>query len=213
MKKLLLALLLVSIFSVQAHAVEFKLKPYIGMPTDSERVVQSREGIEIQTQWEEFYLFGAMETGKIRFSGQRVGAVDLLGAGFGFEHKFNDKFSVFIDLGYYLPEVSAHSSFDGKSGVPGEGIEYYLEKNIGIKPNFQNYSVEYKGNIGGRIGGSYNKQFTEMFSLELYGAYRYLMLEEMLKGYQTNSMAGCWHYKSDRDFGEYQAGISFNIKF
>lgn len=213
MKKLLLVLFIMAIASM-ANAIEIELKPYIFMPSDSERVIQTREGLELQIGGDTFYGVAGYETGEIRFSGQRVGELPMAFAGFGFKDKLTDNFGFFIDAGYYQPlDTKAHKNFGNSQGLPGEGIEYYLEKNIGIKPNFQNYTVEYKGNIGARIGLEYNKQITKRFSLGATCGYRYLKSEEMIQGFNNNTKIGCWHYKSDRDLSGGVFGIFGKIVF
>jgi len=209
---LALVVLFLSWLAFDVHAMEVSTRVYKTIPTDADSKVQSGYGLQLNLEHKGWYLYASQDVNPIRFGGQRGQDVDLQSLGLGFTHSINKNFSFFADIGWYHPKHDSGIQEFPKTQL-AEGLYYYLNTQLGITHLWDYYTIEYHGAIGGKFGVAFEKELFNNFSMSLSAAYRYLQLGEMIQGRDYGNTAGWWEYKEDRDFGGWQAGLMFTLKF
>jgi len=219
MKRLIFIFLLLPAIVFADDNWSGQAKIYKTMPTDTERIVQTSTGLQVSLRHIKtgLYPFLSYDITPIRFGGQRGADIDLWGFGFGIEREVIDKLTLFCQVGWYQPQWE----HNGEPLVFGsehltEGLWIYTNQKL-VPPfgqiNFPMYSLEYHGNIGGVVGANFAIPLSDNIDFNLSGAYRYLKLQEMIKGIFSIDNPDCWQYKQDRDFSGWQVGLGIEWRF
>jgi len=211
-----MAIVVFLLFSFSASAEwSGQAKIYKTIPSDVENIVQTSTGIQIQTIHEEtgLYPYLSYEVIPIRFGGQRGADIPLWGLGVGIKRPIANQFNVFCQIGWFQPkwEKDGESQILWKDHV-AEGLAFYLNNKLECVW-WDAYSLEYHGNIGGIMGADFILPLSDNVDFNMFGAYRYLKLQEMIKAYHVPWDGGWWEYKQDRDFSGWQAGLGIEVKF
>ena len=208
---------------VTSHAEEAKnwslqAKVYKFIPSDSDNVIQSSIGFQAQAIHKKsgMYPYFSYENIPLRFGGQsgRGSEVKLQSLGFGIEKQIVKNLNLFFQVGWYQPKIDGQDKVLWKDHI-AEGLALHLNNRLDPTPPtfWEYYSVEYSGNIGGVIGAAWTIPITNNIEFSISGAYRYLRLKEMLKGYNKPKGLGWWEYQQNRDFGGGLCFCGFNVKF
>lgn len=185
-------------------------------PSDSENIVQAYTGIQLNAIRKNAYILMSLERIPIRLGGQRGADIKLIGIGFGINRKINDWLSVFVDIGYYHPDFSENGKMQTvHDSTLAEGVMIYLGQHLcDTYPmrEFDAYSIRYSGNVGGKFGIAISHELSKRWKMKLLSGYRYLRLEEYLKG-QDYGDPSSWQYRHDRDFSGWQIGGTIEFSF
>jgi hypothetical protein len=233
MKKLLLIICML-LCTGMAYAKEpwsIDTKVYKFIPSDSERVVQSGNGIQVNLGYKKVFLFGSKDDLSLRYGGQRGTDITLWGGGFGASADITPWLAVSCQIGWYQPKYDLQGKWvsfrdperaDKEGSHLSEGLAIELTQKLSnisspcvTSPyDWYEYRVKHSGNIGGSIGLAIHKEIFKNFGIGLTCGYRYLRLEEMIKGRNPDMLELGWHeYKQERDFGGYTAGVRFTYRF
>ena len=186
-------------------------------PTDTDNVVQGYQGLRIAVGNERIYGFGGYDEVPVRFGGQRGADIDLWSLGFGIRGELTSWLSVFGDVGWYEPQFN-EAGRPQELGVSNLAEGLMIHQNQRLFPPYwpaayDIYTLDYSGNVGGTIGVTLMHQITDNAKVGIHSAYRYLRLEEQIKGMPSSGVGGYWDYKEDRDFGGWQIGAQLMVDF
>lgn len=224
MKKLLLIVICILFPSISLanNRSNWKLSAsaYQTIPSSSEDVVQSGSGLQALLYYKSTYIYLSRDRIPIRFGGQRGTDIDVWSLGIGFERKLTDRLIMFCDAGWYEPQFRQDGELLKLWGTEhlAEGLNIYLNNKLASASSlgyyeWDAYSLEYSGSIGGRIGLCFEQPISEHFIFGLSIGYQYLRFSEMVKGKDHNNDRGWWEYKHDRDFSNYQMGLKLTWIF
>lgn len=189
-----------------------ELTTFYTSPTDSESIVQSAIGYQLNLKYNQTYLALSQETTELKFGGQRGSDMTLYFVGFGFEENITNNLSLFIEGGYYHPNFKhTPTSLPDPSA---EGLHLYLNQVIDYPMTWPLYTVYYSGNFGGKAGMAFSRPITNNISFIAKGAYKFLRLPEGIKGYDPdtiNNGGGYWILRNERDFGSWQFYVGFEV--
>ena len=201
---------------------------YKTVASDVESIVQSGAGLQISLSRNSLFLYLSKDVNQVRFAGQGGPGVNLWSAGIGTQHRIGKHLMLSLDAGWYEPRFAEMGEpQDWNSSPFSEGLLRYLNKflmpeNQGPHPyipNWDYYTLEYHGSIGGKLSLAFEYPITERFSFNMTAGYRYLKLLENVKGqdydggYERLGELGCWTVRYDRDFSGWMIGGMFVFKF
>ncbi len=230
MKKfILLAVVLLFISSyAQADDWEVKGKVYQTSPTDSESIVQKGLGKRLSIHKGRLYFYLSEDTQQVRFAGQGSPDLELWSVGVGLQHHISKYLTLSADVGWYEPRMDGMDEpMAWNSSAFSEGLLRYLNKFLAPEnqgghpwiPNWDTYSINYYGSVGGKLNLDFAYPVTESITLSLSTGYRHLKLLENIKGedydggYARLGEAGCWTIRKDRDFSAWYTGLSITYAF
>jgi len=217
MKRILLIILL---FPSIAFANDWsgQAKVYKTISSDSENIVQSGSGLEVSLKHIKtgLYPYISYDINPVRFGGQRGADINLWGFGLGIEKKVVEGLNLFCQAGWYQPQWEHNAEllpFNNTEHL-AEGLWIYLNNKLApLNRTWDAYSLDYHGNIGGIVGANWILPVTNAIDINLSGSYRYLKLQEMVKGMDYGNTTGWWEYKQDRDFSGFQVGLGIEVRF
>ena len=227
MKKAIIILIL--IFASTANANDWKLLANLHktVASDTESIVQSGAGLQVSLHRKSLFLYLSKDVHQVRFAGQGGPDINLWSAGIGMQHKAGKHLTIALDAGWYEPIFKDNGEPQPYYSSPfSEGLNRYL--NIFLMPtnqlqpyvpNWDYYSLEYHGSLGGKISLAFEYPITERTSFNLTGGYRYLKLLENVRGedydggWERLGEAGCWTVRYDRDFSGWMIGGGIVILF
>ncbi len=202
------------------YGFESNVSTYQTIASDSENIVQGGYGFQVSLSKNNWYMYASADKNPVRFSGQGGTDIDIYSIGIGLKHAFGENLNLFFDVGWYEPKYddSNQDTYDNAFETTlAEGLWIHLNDKLagtGQEYKWQYYTLEYNGGIGGKIGIEYNKSVFKNTDLNISTRYRYLTLEEMIKGKNYEGFtSGWWEYKEDRDFSGWQVSIGITYKF
>ena len=219
MRKVLLVLCLVLLATCSVYASDWKVsvRGYQTIPTDSVGIVQSGTGVQANLYYKLVYLYLSQDRVPVRFSGQRGDDLTISSLGFGVERELVDGLILFCDMGWYEPTFSLEGKDLKLWGEPlSEGLNIYLNQHVDSRLGYYEwdfYSLEYAGSIGGKIGLSFQYPLTSKFLAGFTVGFQYLRFHEDVKGRDYGPYRGHWEWREDRDFSNYQMGIVLTYQF
>ena len=207
-----------------AHADEWELRTsvYKTVALDQESIVQSGAGLQVSIHRKSLFLYMSKDVNQVRFAGQGGPDVNFWSLGIGMEHKLGKHLTLAVDVGWYEPKFKEMGEPQGLySGPFAEGLMRYLNnflspENQGVHPyipNWEYYSLEYKGGIGGKLGLAFEYPITEKIAFEMKAGYRYLKVQEHIVGADYDGGSGWWTIRYDRDFSAWMIGGVIVILF
>jgi hypothetical protein len=229
MKAILLVIFLTFVLVVSVNANEpesdwaLKTSLYKTVALDQESIVQSGSGLQLSLYHNPlpFFVYLSRDTNQVRFAGQGGPDVNFWSLGIGMEHKLGKHLTLAVDVGWYEPKFKEMGEPQGLySGPFAEGLMRYLNnflmpENQGVHPyipNWEYYSLEYKGGIGGKLSLEFEYPITEKIAFEMKAGYKYLKVQEHVVGadydggYARLGESGWWTIRHDRDFSSYIIG-------
>lgn len=202
-----------TVISANAGEINFRIKGIYSIYQDKD-LREDGKGIKTEGQWEWFYLWGSWEKTEMRLTGQVAGDINLYGIGIGSKIKILKPLSIFLEVGYYIPD----SDLEKNTQRFGEGVGYYwirtlkeIDLNNEFFRGFNHYKYELKSNFGGSVGLEFEQIIYKGLSLNLFGAYRFLNLKEDWDAFNPAGL--CIQTKEKRSFSGGQFGIGLNYKF
>lgn len=227
MKKAIIIFIVFLASTVSAEDWSLSVNVYKTVPTDTEAIVQQGYGLQTSLHRKSLFLYLSKDVHQVRFAGQGGPDVNLWSAGIGMQHKAGKHLNVALDVGWYEPYFKENGEPQPYYSSPfAEGLNRYLNNYLmptnqlqPYIPNWDYYSLEYHGSIGGKISLAFEYPITKRTSFNLTGGYRYLKLLENVKGadydggYARLGEEGCWTIRYDRDFGGWFIGGGIAILF
>lgn len=190
---------------------------------DAEAIVQQGYGLQAALHRGSGYIYVSQDVMPVRFGGQRGVDISLWSAGLGFTHKISEHFTFSCDAGWYEPvfaEESKPQIFRLSDGTHApqthlaEGLWLYLNDYWAMAArNWDYYTLEYHGSIGGKLNISFSYPVCDWLSLEMSTGYRYLKLIERIRGKDYGNDTAFWALKQDRYFGGWLIGAGITIVF
>ena len=195
---------------------------------DSESVVQSGLGTQVSLYHNNLYLYLSTDLNQLRFAGQDGPDVILWSLGIGVERKIVDHLTLSIDIGWYEPTFKEKGEpQDWDSSPFSEGLLRYLNKFLMPEnqgghpyiPNWEYYSLNYKGGIGGKLNLAFEYSLTQNISFDMTAGYRYLKIYEVIigadydGGWDRLGRGGYWAIQQERDFSSFIIGGKLSYKF
>lgn len=214
--------------TVDASGIDWKLSAnfYKTVASDVESVVQSGSGVQISLHRNTLYLYLSKDINQVRFAGQGGPDVNLWSAGIGAQRKIGKHLKLSVDVGWYEPRFKEMGEPQEYYSSPfAEGLCRYLNAYLtdsgdqGYYPNWDYYTLNYLGTIGGKLGLAFKYPIMERFSFNITAGYRYLKLLENVKGqdydggHERLGEAGHWSIKYERDFSGFMIGGMFVVEF
>jgi len=200
---------------------------YRTVASDAESIVQSGAGLQVSLHRENLFLYLSKDQHRVRFAGQGGPDINLWSAGAGMQRKIGEHLTLSVDAGWYEPRFREMGEPQEYYSSPfAEGLCRYLNNYLmptdqmqPYIPNWDYYTLAYKGAIGGKLNLAFEYPITERFSFNMTAGYRYLKLLENVKGqdydggYARLGEAGCWTVRYDRDFSAWVIGGAFVFEF
>jgi len=216
--------------SVPESNWSLKVFLYQTVPLDQEAIVQNGKGLQLSlynNSLAPFFLYLLRDTNQVRFVGQGGPDVNFWSLGIGMEHKLGKYLTLAVDVGWYEPKFDEMGKPQDYYSSPfAEGLCRYLNNflmptNQGQPyiPNWEYYSLEYKGGFGGKLSLEFDYPINESFTFEIKVGYKYLKVQEHVLGadydggYARLGEAGCWTIRYDRDFSAFMIGGVLSYKF
>ena len=204
----------------KAHADErhipFDVQIYAGVMNDAENIAQDAAGCKIRAYFNDLnnYIFVGRENVEMRFGGQSGFNLPIWYAGIGARMKFTENFYLSFDGGWYAP-LNKDEQYDASKTTIGEGLQYEMHKIVNDGYWWDYYTIEYQGAPGLTIALDYSKQLSTRWSIGLTAGYRYLRMNEKIKGkpYDYAAVQGFWEVKQKRDFSMAMIAATLEIVF
>lgn len=224
MKAFILSIFLIIASTASVNA-DWKLSTsaYQSISMDAEAIVQQGCGLQAALHYKSGYLYISDDILPVRFGGQRGVDISLWSAGFGFSHKISEHFTFSCDAGWYEPvfkEEGKPQIFRLEDGTHApqthlaEGLWLYLNDYWAMdNRNWDYYTLDYHGSIGGKLNIAFSYPVCEWLSLDMAGSYRYLQLPERIRGKDYGNDIAFWALKQDRDFSGWLIGVGVSIIF
>lgn len=222
MRNLFAALVMLAMSNIisVAYSYESSISTYQTIASDLDNIVQNGYGFQVSLHKNNWYVYTSIDKNPVRFSGQSGTDIDIYSIGVGFEHTFGKEFNLFFDVGWYEPKYDGSNQdvYDNAFETTlAEGLWIHLNNKLagtGQEYKWQYYTLEYNGNIGGKIGLEYSKPIFKSTVLNISARYRYLSMGEMIKGINYEGFtSGWWEYKETRDFSGWQISIGVIYEF
>ena len=213
MKRLLFLLFLFLPFN--ASAVELSVMPFHA--TYQSNNLDNDTGIRLQLGHANYFLWGSLESSLVRFGGQQCVDVQLIGAGLGVKTKPFHGFSLSLDGGYFFTDHKIHKSFyfDGAWYAFAEHL-IWQDGTAQHRTHWDHYDYQLKDGFGGSVGAAYRKSFfDDRLTLGCLVGYRYLRLEQAIRGWNGAFDASLPHWEvfRDQDFSSIFTGLIIGWKF
>lgn len=215
MKKAIIIFIIFLASTVSAEDWSLSLDIYKVVPTDAEAIVQQGHGLQATLQRKAGYLYVSQDLLPVRFGGQRGVDISLWSAGLGFTHQISEYFTFSCDAGWYEPIFSE----EGRQQIVhdkymAEGLMLYLNDFLALAPRqWDYYTLNYHGSIGGKLNVSFSYPMFDWLSLEMAAGYRYLKLTERIRGKDFGNDVTYWTIKQDRDFSGWLIGGGIVVLF
>lgn len=215
MKKAIIILILLFASTVSASDWKLSTTAYQSISMDSEAVVQQGYGLQAALHYKSGYFYISDDILPVRFGGQRGVDINLWSAGVGITHKVSDYFTFSCDVGWYEPVFSE----EGRQQIIhdthlAEGLMLYLNDFLALTPRqWDYYTLNYHGSIGGKLNLSFSYPVCDWLSLEMATSYRYLQLTERIRGKNFGNDVWFWQIRQDRDFSGWLVGGGITILF
>lgn len=215
--KVIILSIFIIIFSAISANAGWKLSAtaYQSSSMDSEAIVQQGYGLQAALHYKSGYFYISDDIIPVRFGGQRGVDINLWSAGFGIEHKIGKHFTFSCDAGWYEPVFSE----EGRQQIihdkyMAEGLMLYLNDFLSLPPRqWDYYTLNYHGSIGGKLNLSFSYPVCSWLSLEMATSYRYLKLTERIRGKDFGNDVAYWTIKQDRNFSGWLIGGGIIILF
>jgi len=222
---LIMSIITISVNAESDYSLSTNL--YKTIASDAESIIQSGTGLQVSLHRKNLFLYLSKDVHQVRFAGQSGPDVNLYSFGFGMQRKVGKYLMLSIDVGWYEPMFKEMGEPQPLFSSPfAEGLQRYLNKYLvddGIHPyipNWDYYTLNYKGSIGGKLSLAFEYPITERLSFNIMGGYRYLKLQENVQGRHYLDHGGgidwskhYWTVRYDRDFSGWMIGgmIVFNF--
>jgi len=194
---------------------DFSIKGAYSIYQDKD-LAKDGKGIKGELRYKYAYLWGSWEQTELRLTGQRAGDIALYGVGLGGKVMVLKPFSIFLEVGYYIPS----SELEDNAMTYREGVYYKWLKTLtdcGLPhyaSQFTRYTYKLKPGFGGSIGLELNQQIYKMLYINLFGAYRFLNLNEDWDAYDPDKQIhNRIQTKEKRDFSGGIFGVGVTYKF
>ena len=196
------------------NAVEVNFKSLVDHASQGEFRLEQWEGIELKFKQDDFYYFASYETAKATIAAPMFD-YNIYGAGFGFDNKLTDKFRVYGQAGYYVPDTSLKGRFKCVNYSCGEGLYYGLnQKWAGLHSNglvqFDEFEVNTKGGYGITFGGEMTHNVSKSINLVIGVEYRVLDITTEIHG--MSPVFGDYDVNGQRWETQYKGISSTNYK-
>lgn len=165
------------------------------------------------------FLFGSYDQTMMRLYGQRAGDISLLGIGAGLKIELVKGLALAGKIGYFHPtSTMAKNAQDFGEVFHYRVMEY--ENLLPLTPEQKKYSLDWytkyeyelKGNIGGGVELTFNKEIYKGLSFNIFAGYNFLKLPERfwMKSKDPRSYI---EFFGDRNFSSGTIGVGLTYRF
>ncbi len=223
MKKLIILLAAVVIsmpFNLYARESKISLSAeYLTLLYDSETIdIGSGYRLAIEHSKIPVFLWGSLESTKIRYGGQGLGKTEILGLGLGYKHDIGKDLFLKILVGYYDPQNYIETrcfTWASESGYI-EALYYRQNKLISYRAPFPVYEYQLDPNFGFSVGLSKRWNIYKGLSIGLNTEYRWLKFKETIYGMPETKREipmTWWETFADIDFGGAIIGLQVRYEW
>ena len=229
-----MAVLIVLIIICMAHwafgsDIQMKTSIYKLVSTDSENIIQGGAGFSISAHLDRLFLRVGKDTMGMRWTGQSSPDLNIHNISLGLIHRLGKYLTLSASLGWYDPSFKGMDEPQPYPDSPfSEGLCRYL--NFALIPDdsypaWDWYSLKYQGAMGGELNLNFEYPITESWMFELVAGWRYLKLNETIKGHHWDNHLlpdgknndfwanNYWVIIRERDVGAYTIGATISYKF